>query len=195
MPEFDTVNAYNSYNGLSFLSYNIITLLFKNEKIWKLLYYSDPNALSEPDLTPQQKRDMIWAGQENQEDYAVYLVPLAENIEYNSKVILKLYCVSIEPQRQVIGQVFYAMEIMCQSRVSMLADRRSRIEVLLEEILKTVNGAEINGTSELFFNNDMGGSIRCGTDMAIDQKRNYCGYVTVFGVHFGNVRTRQVNLR
>lgn len=179
-------NVFCNYEKLSYLPYNIITHLFKNEKIWRLIKYTTNDALSSshPDLTAQEKADLVWAGQDNQENYSVFVVPLEENIEYKSKVILKLYIAQVKPQTSAVSQVTFCIEILCQSKTTVLEDRRSRIDVLWSEIMGEILGKEIGGITDLYFND---ANV---SDSGIDLPHGYTGRITTIGTKYGQVKNR-----
>ena len=127
--------SFNNYKGSSEIPYNIIQYLFYNENIWKLLYYTTPDALDQEALTSEQKAALLWTGQDHQELYRVFLVPMVENSVDTQSVILKLYKARVKPTDAFKGNMMYAIEIECETKLGMLSDGRPRLDVLWEEIM------------------------------------------------------------
>lgn len=179
--------VYNTYDKSSLIPYRIVEALFENEDIWKLIYYGSADALSQANLTRQQKANLIWNGQDNQEDYNIFLIQLQENIEYKKAVIMKIYKITTTPKTQYRGTLTYAVEILCNSKMGMLNDYRARLDVLWEEIMRTLSSIEIGGIGTLFF--DRMGATECRSQYVVENK-TYYGYLTIFGIHYGTLEDR-----
>lgn len=179
--------SFNKYKGSSEIPYNIIRLLFYNENIWKLLYYTTPDALDQPALTAEQKSALVWRGQEHQENYRVFLTPMQEDTVYKQSTILKLYRSKIKPTGAFYGNMLYAIEIECNTKLGMLSDGRPRLDVLWEEISQMLIGANVGGIGTLFFNQASGGDSSCLSSVSFENTRNYMGYGTIFGVRYGRI--------
>lgn len=178
------VNATANYKGISQLPYNIIKAAFKNEDIFKLIKYDTPDALSKPNLTAEEKAALVWTGQEQQQNYSIFFVPFVENIVPNSKVIVKLYRDQLIGANANVGISVFNLELMCQSRCAMLDDGRARTEVLFELFMSVINGNEINGITQIFFDED------CLSQEVLDNTHGYLGSVTAFKVNCGDVSYR-----
>ena len=80
---------YNSFKDMSTVPSTIVTeYLFNNEDIWKLIYYTlDENGspivrpLEMPDLTPQQKRGLIYQGVDDINKFRVFFTMFPQNEE------------------------------------------------------------------------------------------------------------------
>jgi hypothetical protein len=179
--------SFNNYKGSSEIPYNIIKYLFYNENIWKLIYYTTPDALSKPNLTAEQKAALLWTGDDHQENYRVFLVPMVENSIANQSVLLKLYKAKVRPTDAFKGVLLYAVEIQCETKVGMLDDGRARLDVLWEEIMTSLVGKDVQGVGSLFFNSGNGGDVNCSSNVTYDNTRNYFGNITVLGVRYSHL--------
>lgn len=176
----------NKFVGLSYVPYNIVVHLFDNEKIWQLIKYTTPDALTKPILTTQQKASLIWKGEDNQEDFRVFFIPMVENVNVDQAVILRVYRLKVNPMNPIVAGVTYAIEIMCQTKISMLYDGRTRLDVLWEEIMRSLNGVEIGAVGRLMFDAGKGGDRQCISDMSFENSKNYFGYGTVFKTNYSS---------
>ena len=84
---------YNSLSALPYIPYNILVYLARQdaaEDLWKLLKYNSYDALSKPNLTFDQKLELIWRNGP-QEKFGVFFTPLVEDAICESKCVLKIY--------------------------------------------------------------------------------------------------------
>ena len=69
--------VFNKYTSLPSVPYKIISYLAQNnDNIFKALYYQGSDALSQPNLTLEQKIDMIYVDEGKEADKHVFLKPL-----------------------------------------------------------------------------------------------------------------------
>ena len=176
--------AINRYKNVSWIPYNLTEYLFENENIWKLLYYSTNDALSKPNLTRQEKINLIWRGQDRQEDYRVFLTPMQENAQPEQACVLRIFVHRVAPVNPVYADILIGIEMLCQTKLGMLDDGRPRIEVLFEEIMGTVLDKNIQGVGNVFFSQGQGGNTSCASYMQVGNKRDYFDRLTVVATHF-----------
>ena len=66
---------YNNYKFMPYIPYRIIEYLaYNNENLWKILKYNTYDCLSNDDLTFEEKMQLVWSYQSNQEDYRIFLL-------------------------------------------------------------------------------------------------------------------------
>lgn len=167
---------YNSYETVPYIAYNIVNHLLKNEVIWKILKYDDYDALSKDDLTDDEKIDMIWRGQENQEDYNVFLTPMEVDIIDDSKTRLKIYDYMIVGQNKDIGILLMRFNILCFNKSTMIEYNGipcSRLTVMKAELLKELNGADVGGVGVMEMNNEL--QRYCGSTQDSGNNKNVIG--------------------
>ena len=69
--------VFNKYTSLPSVPYKIISYLAQNnDNIFKALYYQGSDALSQPNLTLEQKIDMIYVDEGKEADKHIFLKPL-----------------------------------------------------------------------------------------------------------------------
>ena len=64
---------WNKFLSMPYIPFRIVMALLENDNFCKLVYYNTMDALSRPNLTPAQKRQLIWDGEDNMEDYNIFL--------------------------------------------------------------------------------------------------------------------------
>ena len=73
----------NIFSSMPFIPYKIVMALMENENFCKLIYYNTMDALSQPNLTIEQKQALIWDGDKDRMDhYNIFLT----NIDRKSVV-------------------------------------------------------------------------------------------------------------
>ena len=158
---------FNTFERISEVPNKIVMeYLWKNENIWKLLYYTldekknpIPKPLEMPDLSAKQKRALIYQGVGDIKDYRVFFTMFPQNEEINDQIQqLRIYRSRILPSNSFRSGVAWKFDLPCHFGVqTIVVDNivRNRSDVLQEEILKTLNGVEIGGVGALQFNYDM----------------------------------------
>jgi hypothetical protein len=176
---------YNQFTGISNLPYNIIgKVLTTNENIWKLLKYPGNDALSKTNLTLAEKRVMMYKGEEitTTSPYRVFTVRFVDDAFELEQTQLRVYIGRISPSNSVRGKVDFGIDVMCHNKIAILNTYQNRCDVLFEEIMKTLNGKEIGGLGNLYFNVDAS-----STNVANLSYFNewYQGYRIVMSTNYG----------
>ena len=178
---------YNSFKDMSTVPNTIVTeYLFSNEDIWKLIYYTlDENGspivrpLEMPDLTPQQKRGLIYQGVDDINKFRVFFTMFPQNEEVNDQIQqLRIYRSRILPSNAFRSSVAWKFDLPCHFGVqTIIVDNivRNRSDVLQEKILETLNGVDVGGVGTLQFNYDM--------DTRISDRSDFVRFSVQFSGH------------
>lgn len=166
MDEVLVKESYNKFEQYPLFSYNCVSYLINDshsELLWKLLYYNDPNAWKSddqhPDLTKNQKGALIYAGQQNQEDFRVFLDMGMDNAWTQEACMIRISPYQVYPTRKPIGLVTMAFEVYCHFKLNTLSNYQTRIDTVTQLIISALNGQNIEGIGRLFF--DLGASRQC----------------------------------
>ena len=96
--------TFNNFKDIPSLVYKIFIYLMTNESdecnnFWKVLNYPTDNALSQLNLTIEQKRALIWNGDSIENDYKLFNKPLISDsmIDANSMIQISMYRHSLSP--------------------------------------------------------------------------------------------------
>lgn len=155
--------AYAKYELLEDLSYNIISHLLYSEDaeiIWKLLYYKDADAYKKPNLTLEQKRSIIYSGQEEATSYRVFMDKNMADGIYTEDTYLRIFPFSLTPVDRTVGICTVGFQIFSHFKVNTMSNRRTRIDTILSALLKSLNGVDVKGVGVLYFNSER--SSTCG---------------------------------
>lgn len=126
-------------------------LALNNENIWKLLKYNTPDALSKPDLTIEEKSELIYNNEPDSTSFRVFRQSFVNDAFSEQQSQLRVYMSEIIPTNHVHGMINFIIDLPCHNQIITLDDYLNRNEVMANEILKTLNGIDINGLGKLFF--------------------------------------------
>lgn len=175
---------YATYEAMKLASYRIIEHLIENpdaEIIWKLLKYDDADAYSRPDLTIDEKRELIYNGQSIQTDFRVFFDFMMDDAEDKMNTILRVYPAEVYPLTRVTGLCTINLEVFTHAKINHLSNYTTRVDVIIQTLLQVLNGADIGGVGVLFFDNQASNYDRIQT---IGQKP-YKGKVLKMSVNMG----------
>ena len=151
---------YNSLSSLAYVPYNILVYLARQEQaeeIWKMLKYNSYDALSKPNLTFDEKLELIWKSGP-QEKFGVFFTNLIEDSICESKCILKIYDYYIHAKELYSSTVVYAFDFLYGGQMSLVEYNGvpvSRGDLFINKALAVLNGAEVGGVGKLAFFDDM----------------------------------------
>lgn len=149
---------YNSMTNLPYIPYKILTYLATEEEmLWKLLKYNDYDALSKPNLTFQEKMDLVWKSGP-QEKFGVFMTSLVEDAISESKCIMKVYDYYIHARELYTGTVVYAFDFLYGGKMSLVEYNGvpvSRGDLFINRLLEILNGVDVGGVGKLTFLDDM----------------------------------------
>lgn len=148
--------VYNKYKELPNYSYNCISLLMnQSEALWKYLAYNDPDAwksdVSHPNLTTAQKAALIYAGQEDETLFRVFMDTGQPDAWTKECTLIRISPNMIYPNNRTVGVVSMLFEVYSHYKVNTLSNYTTRIATISQLFLEVFNGAEIGGLGKLFF--------------------------------------------
>lgn len=183
---FETFNDYANYDKQVYFSYNIIEKLFENENIWRLIAYDEPDALNpstKSNLTTAEKKALIYRGEEDSSLFRVFQQPSTDDAFSNENTQLRVYPSITDPYKRTLAYVDIAFEILTHSKINTLENTTTRIDNLLSEILGTLNGKDINGVGNLFF--DKSARSSNSARLRLNNNKNYFGFILIMTTNVG----------
>lgn len=178
--------AYNKFTGFSDICTRLLNfLMVENENVWKLLFYDSPDALEQPNLTMEQKRSLVYKGYGDSEDYKVFRCPYIDDSMTKECTQLRHYALTINPENRSMSIVDVAFDCITHTKLSDLEGCQNRVERMVEEILGTLNGREVDGVGKIFFD-----SRRAAYDAArnsIFNNRYFYGFQIVMSVNYSDL--------
>lgn len=144
---------YNKLAQLPQQPYLIISKLIENnEDIWKLLKYPEADALDQSDLTLDEKRALIFNGENEEADCRVFTELYVDDSINERQSQLRVDVYEVRPDNYVYAQVNFGFLVISHNASKILNNYENRTVRLLHEVIKTLNGTEINGVGKLVFN-------------------------------------------
>ena len=182
--------AFNKFTTLPSVPYKILSYLAENnEKIFKALYYQGSDALDQPDLTLEQKLDMIYVDEGKEIDKHLFLKPLIGEEMIDSVTQLRLYKYGISPTDAMTSVITYRFDIITGSKVSLIYNDNipiSRLDFIETELLNTLNGIDLFGTGKFQFNRDL--STQDKQILTLSNSKNFFGSILLMSVRWVDIQ-------
>lgn len=166
----------NKFLSMPYIPFKIIMALLENDNFCKLIYYSTVDALERPNLTMEQKRRLIWDGQDNMDDYHIFMTNVQPNEETINRTILKVYRYNSDPVDRVHSIVSYAFDVLYGSKMPLVRCNGitcNRGDVIEMEIMKTLNGEDVAGVGFLQYDDDL--TALCRSQVGIGNNYTFTG--------------------
>ena len=190
--------AYTSFKEVPQFPYKIIEVFLTSdeemvEKFWKLLKYVDVDALEKPNLTYEEKIDMIWNGDSVEQKYNIFLKPLIGSSldTAEAQTQLRLYRCTISPNTQLEAVIAFEADFITNEKTCLvyhdgiLCERTDLMETMFLDI---INGRDIGiGSGVLTFNREM--SRSCSSQLSIGNSKTFFGRSLVFALDFVDGQT------
>ena len=175
---------YATYEVLPNIPYKIVEHLMTSpdaEIIWKLLKYTDADAYDKENLTLEEKSKLIYSGQSDASKYCVFFDYMMDDAEYEMNTLLRIYPAEVYPNTRVHGLCSINLEVFCHAKTNHLSNYTTRVDTIIQALLKVLNGADIGGIGVMFFDNQ---GSRYDKIQIIGQKP-YKGKLLKMSVHLG----------
>lgn len=183
MSEFNnnTFTEYNSWEQLTKFSYNCINyLLNNNESIWKLLYYMESDALEKPNLTVEQKRNLIYNGQVDSSSYRIFMNGGNNDAFTKECAILKIYPVISIPNNRVVGTTSICFDCFAHYKINTLNTYSTRILTMVQELIKYLNGTDVGGLGYLSLDRQVSNYNKI--QFVLNDNKAYEGYSLIMSI-------------
>lgn len=171
-------NAYNKLQGYEMIPYNIISyLIFNNENMWKLLKYQTPDALDQPNLTQEEKGELVYNAQEpDSSGYSVFLFEGTDDAYIDQTSQLRVFNLNTDFDNRTVGIQDVCFLIVVHNKVNMLNNYSTRLENIIKEIIETLNGVDINvGLGVLFGDNSRRRTTGIRKGFQLGNNKNFLG--------------------
>lgn len=185
--------AFNNFSEMPDLPYKIIEVLLTDtsqdaEDFWKLLKYTEVNALKQKNLTLKEKKAMIWQGESIEQNFNVFLKPLIGSAmdSAEAQTQLRLYRYNTVPTTQFEAIVCFEADFVTNEKTSLV--RRDKIlcertDVMEALFLSVMNGRDIEIGSGVFqFNREL--SRSCNSQLNIGNSKSFYGRSLILALQF-----------
>ena len=152
--------AYNNYRLARDLPTIIVNYLFDNSPdFWKLLKYSQ-NPLSEPDMTNEEKADMICKSSFNTEEYNVLFQKYTVDAMIKAKSQVRVFVDNISSYGRTNALARIIFQVIVNNHEMMISTPVSKNDkrdvAIMQTIVEALNGVKLDKTkSQMFVNNEI----------------------------------------
>lgn len=185
--------AFNNFSEMPDLPYKIIEVLLTDtsqdaEDFWKLLKYTEVNALKQKNLTLKEKKAMIWQGESIEQNFNVFLKPLIGSSmdSAEAQTQLRLYRYNTVPTTQFEAIVCFEADFVTNEKTSLVRRNKilcERTDVMEALFLSVMNGRDIEIGSGVFqFNREL--SRSCNSQLNIGNSKSFYGRSLILALQF-----------
>lgn len=190
--------AFNNFYEMPDFPYRIIEVLLKDnsqetEDFWKLLKYTDQDALSKPNLTLKERKALVWTGDSIEQKYNVFLKPLIGSSldTAEAQTQLRLYRYNTMPTNQYEAIICFEVDFITNEKTSLVRRNKilcERTDLMESLFLSIMNGRDIKIGSGVFqFNREL--SRSCNSQLNIGNSKTFYGRSLILGLLFANGST------
>ena len=185
--------AFNNFEEMPEFPYRIIEVLLQDksqevENFWKLLKYTDQNALKNDNLTFSEKKALIWTGDSIEQNYNIFLKPLIGSSldTAEAQTQLRLYRYNTVPTNQHEAIICFEADFITNEKTSLV--RRNgllceRTDVMESLFLSIMNGRDIKIGSGIFiFDRTL--SRSCNSQLNISNSKSFYGRSLIMALRF-----------
>ena len=185
--------TFNNFSEIPDFPYKIIEVLLTDtsqdaEDFWKLLKYTEVNALKQKNLTLKEKKAMIWQGESVEQNFNVFLKPLIGSAmdSAEAQTQLRLYRYNTIPTTQFEAIVCFEADFVTNEKTSLVRRNKilcERTDVMEALFLSVMNGRDIEIGSGVFqFNREL--SRSCNSQLNISNSKSFYGRSLILALQF-----------
>lgn len=187
--------AYNDYREMPQIPYKIVaTLLTENsdsaENFWKLLKYTDVDALEKDNLTYDEKLNLIWKGESIEQKYNVFLKPLVGSSldDAEAQTQLRIFRYTTMPTNQFEAIICFEINFITNEKTSLVYQNGlicERTDLMESLFLDIMNGRDIEiGSGVVTFNREL--SRSCNSQLNIGNSKSFYGRSLIMALYFAS---------
>ena len=200
MSNTQSKQTFASYLKVSEIPYIIIEKLALSEtnisqKIWKLLKYTTTDALEKPNLTFEEKMEMVWTPDKQnstqQNLFTVFLKPLISSSlnTDESQTQLKIFRNTINALDQYSSVINFEFNVIVNEMASMVYNENNilveKTDLLESLLLDELQGLDLGvGSSSLMFTRISGGI--CNSQLSINNGKSLYGRSFIMALRYFN---------
>lgn len=185
--------VFNNFSEMPDFPYKIIEVLLTDtsqdaEDFWKLLKYTEVNALKQKNLTLKEKMAMVWQGESVEQNFNVFLKPLIGSAmdSAEAQTQLRLYRYNTTPTTQFEAIVCFEADFVTNEKTSLVRRNKilcERTDVMEALFLSVMNGRDIEIGSGVFqFNRGL--SRSCNSQLNIGNSKSFYGRSLILALQF-----------
>lgn len=185
--------AFNNFVEMPEFPYKIIEALLtdtskESEDFWKLLKYTDIDALKKDKLSLEEKQSLVWQGESVEQDFNVFLKPMIGSSldTAEAQTQLRLYRYNTIPTNQYEAIICFEADFITNEKTSLIRRNKilcERTDVMESLFLSIMNGRDIKIGSGVFqFNREL--SRSCNSQLNIGNSKSFYGRSLILALTF-----------
>lgn len=185
--------AYNSYKEMPQLPYKVIAALLTEESqtaedFWKLLKYTDVEALDKDNLTYDEKVALIWTGDSVEQKYNVFLKPLIGSSmdDAEAQTQLRVFRFTTVPINRFEAIITIEADFITNEKTALVYQNGllcERTDLMESMFLDIMNGRDIDiGSGMITFDREL--SRSCNSQLNIGNSKSFYGRSLVMALQF-----------
>lgn len=185
--------AFNDYSEMPQIPYKIVATLLTEksqaaEDFWKLLKYTDVNALDKDNLTYDEKVALIWTGDSIEQNYNVFLKPLIGSSldTAEAQTQLRVFRYTTMPITRFEAIISFEADFITNEKTALVYQNGllcERTDLMESFFLDIMNGRDIEiGSGFVTFDREL--SRSCNSQLNIGNSKSFYGRSLVMALEF-----------
>ncbi len=190
--------AFNNFIEMPDFPYKIIEVLLtdtskESEDFWKLLKYTDIDALKKDNLSLEEKQALVWKGESIEQKFNVFLKPMIGSSldSADAQTQLRLYRYNTMPTNPYEAIICFEADFITNEKTSLIRRNKilcERTDVMESLFLSVMNGRDIKIGSGVFqFNRQL--SRSCNSQLNIGNSKSFYGRSLILALQFISAET------
>lgn len=204
-----TENENNRFQNLDGIEDKIVNYLIDSQSsharnFWRLLKYDSLDALSQPNLTRKERKDLVWNDNGESTNKRVFLAPFIDDAWQQQCASVYIYVDEVIPTNHLLSKVIVTVETVVHSKISNVSGNgdpylnpdqkanpndsddqgnivvavKNRATVLLKSILAELSGVYFDGVGYLQFTQEKDKISM--SKLSLWNSKSYYGHVIKF---------------
>ena len=185
--------AFNSFAEMPQLPYKVISTLLTEESqsaedLWKLLKYTDVDALSKPNLSYEEKLALVWTGNSIEQNFNVFLKPLIGSSmdDAEAQTQLRIFRYTTMPITRFDSVITIEADFITNEKTCLVYQNGlmcERTDLMESLFLDVMNGRDIEiGSGVVMFDREL--SRSCNSQLNIGNSKSFYGRSLVMALQF-----------
>lgn len=183
--------TFNKFKNTPTIPYKILKTLARNEDaedIFKIIKYPTYDCLSKPNLTLDEKMDLISKNNESLDDFNIFFTDIVNTINYENKTILKINEWDTIPTDRYHATLTYKFDILIGTNIPTIEYMGvpcNRCSVLKSMLIDNLNGKNVDTVGYLEFNRQL--SVSCKSLGGVGNSQEFTGISFVLATNLVNI--------
>jgi len=142
-------NELIKLDGIQKLLSNIGNKIIENKTLMRCLQYDSADALSLPEVTMSQIKNLVGKGTDPNNEQKIFKMPFYDNVVSDPRTEIRFFIPIFEPNNIYLTSVDICFQIVIHNAKWDLDENYIKPLVMVNEILKDFNGQDLGGIGVL----------------------------------------------